>query len=94
MPRQLDGTVEADDLYHTAGNQGHAKHGGKKPLGRRARGRRKQRDPGRGHAEKDRPAVIAWGKRPGAVVLHATRDCTVQTVQQAADLAVHAGSRL
>jgi hypothetical protein len=40
------------------------------------------------------PAIIAWGSRQGAVVLHATRDFTIQTVQKAADLAVHAGSRL
>jgi hypothetical protein len=36
MERQLEGTVEADDLYHTAGNKGQAKHGGKKPLGKRS----------------------------------------------------------
>src|SRR5262249_9044386 len=29
MGRHLEGTVEADDLYHTAGNKGQAKHGGK-----------------------------------------------------------------
>jgi transposase len=91
---QLAGTVEADDLSHTAGNKGQAKHGGKKPLGRRARGRRKQREPGRGHYDKDRPAIIAWVSRQGAVVLQATRDFTVKTVQKAADLAGHAGSRL
>ena len=94
MQRHLDGTVEADDLYHTAGQKGQAKHGGKKSLGRRARGRRKKREPGRGHDDKDRPAIIAWVSRQGAVVIHATRDCTVKTVQKAADLAVHAGSRL
>jgi hypothetical protein len=33
--RQLEGTVEADDLYHTAGHKGQAKKGGKKSLGRR-----------------------------------------------------------
>jgi hypothetical protein len=38
IDRRLEGTVEADDVYHTAGNKGQAKHGGKKPLGRRARG--------------------------------------------------------
>jgi transposase-like protein len=59
MHRQLDGTVEADDLYHTAGNKGQAQQGGKKSLGRRARGRRKKREPGRGHYDKDRPAIIA-----------------------------------
>src|SRR5215217_2586888 len=92
--RQVEGTVESDDLYHTAGNKGQAKQGGKKALGRRARGRRKKREPGRGHYDKDRPAIIAWGSRQGAVVLQATRDFTVQTVQKAADLAMQAGSRL
>src|SRR5262249_43744292 len=94
MERQLEGTVEADDLYHTAGYKGQAKQGGKKSLGRRARGRRKKREPGRGHYDKDRPAIIAWVSRQGAVVIQATRDFTVATVQKAADLAVHAGSRL
>jgi hypothetical protein len=92
--RQVAGTVEADDRYHTAGQKGQAKHGGKKALGRRPRGRRKKREPGRGHYDKDRPAIIAWVSRQGAVVLQATRDFTMQTVQKAADLAVHAGSRL
>src|SRR5262245_10186983 len=94
MERQLEGTVEADELYHTAGQKGQATQGGKKALGRRPRGRRKQREPGRGHYDKDRPAIIAWVRRQGAVVLQATRDFTVQTVQKAADLAVQAGSRL
>ena len=94
MHCQLDGTVEADDLYHTAGHKGQAKQGGKKSLGRRPRGRRKKREPGRGHYDKDRPAIIAWVSRQGAVVIHATRDFTVRTVQKAADLAVQAGSRL
>jgi transposase-like protein len=57
--RQLAGTVEADDLYHTAGTKGQAQGGGKRSLGRRARGRRKKREPGRGHYDKDRPAIIA-----------------------------------
>src|SRR5215471_7368355 len=41
--RQLEGTVEADELYHIAGQKGQAHHGGKKALGRLARGRRKMR---------------------------------------------------
>src|SRR5499433_1009736 len=94
MGRQLAGTVEADDLYHTAGHKGQATHGGKKALGRRARGRRKKREPGRGHDDQDRPAIIVWISRQGAVVIHATKDFTVQTVQKAAHLAVQAGSRL
>src|SRR5678815_632644 len=82
------------DSYHTAGHKGQATHGGKKHLERRPRGRRKKREPGRGHYDKDRPAIIAWVSRQGAVVIHATKDFTVQTVQKAADLAVQAGSRL
>jgi transposase-like protein len=94
MERQLEGTVEADELYHTAGNKGQAPQGGKKSLGRRPRGRRKKLEPGRGHYDKDRPAIIAWVSRQGLVVVHAVKDFTVKTVQKAADLAVQAGSRL
>jgi hypothetical protein len=92
--RQLDGTVAADDLYHTAGHKGQAKQGGTKSLGRPPRGRRKKREPGRGHADKARPAIIAWISRQGGVVSHAPRDFPVKTVQKAADLAVPTGSRL
>src|SRR5262245_43649162 len=92
--RQLDGTVEADDLYHTAGHKGQARQGGTKSLGRTPRGRRKKREPGRGHYDKDRPTIIAWISRQGGVIVQATRDFTVKTVQKAVDLAVHTGSRL
>src|SRR5215468_6403805 len=91
MQRQVAGTVEADELYHTAGQKGQAIGGGQKALGRRARGRRKKRERGRGHYDKDRPAIIAWVSRQGAVVIQATRDFTVQKVQKAANLAVQAG---
>jgi transposase-like protein len=94
MHCQLEGTVEADELSHTAGHKGQAKRGGKKPLGRRARHRRKKREPGRGHYDKDRPAIIAWVSRQGPMVVQAVKDFTVRTVQQAADIAVQAGSRL
>ena len=94
MGRQLEGTVEADELYHTAGQKGQAQQGGPKPLGRRPRRRRKKREPGRGHYAKDRPAIIAWVSRQGAVVVQAVKDFTVTTVQKAADIAVQAGSRL
>src|ERR671916_217684 len=94
MDRQLEGTVEADELYHTAGQKGQAQQGGPKPLGRRPRRRRKKREPGRGHYAKDRPAIIAWVSRQGAVVVQAVKDFTVTTVQKAADIAVQAGSRL
>lgn len=63
-------------------------------MGRRPRRRRKKREPGRGHYDKDRPAIIAWVSRQGAVVVQGVRDFTVKTVQKAADIAVQAGSRL
>ena len=91
--RQLDGTVAADDLYHTAGHKGQAKQGGATSLGRTPRGCRKQREPGRGHDDKDRPAIIAWISRHGGVAVQATRT-TVKTVQKAADIAMQRGSRL
>jgi transposase-like protein len=94
MDRHIEGPVEADELYHTAGNKGQAKQGGKKSLGRRPRRRRKKREPGRGHYDKDRPAMIAWVSRQGPVVVQAIKDFTVKTVRQAADLAVQVGSRL
>ena len=94
MNRQLEGTVAADELSHPAGNQGQAHQGGTQPLGRQPRRRRQRHEPGRGHEDKDRPAMIAWGSRQGPLVGHAVKDFTVNTVQQAADLAVQAGSRL
>src|SRR6185503_8255113 len=75
---KLAGTVEADDLYHPAGHKGQAKTGGTKALGRKPRGRRKKREPGRGHYDTDRPAIIAWVSRQGGVVIQATRDFTVK----------------
>jgi hypothetical protein len=81
-------------ITRLASQKGQAHHGGKKSLGRRARGRRKKREPGRGHYDKDRPAIIAWVSRQGAVVIQATKDFTVKTVQKAAEIAVRTGSRL
>jgi ISXO2-like transposase domain len=94
VPDTIAGTVEADDLYCIAGHKGQTKQGVPKPLGRRPRSRRKKCEPGRGHYDKDRPAILAWVSRQGAVIIHATRDFTVQTVQKAANVAVQAGSRL
>jgi len=58
--RQLDGMVEADDLYHMAGHKGQAQRGGQKVLGHPPRSRRKKREPGRGHYDKDWPAIIPF----------------------------------
>src|SRR3982074_631155 len=94
MHRQREGTVEADDLYHTAGQKGQAKTGGKKSLGRHPRSRRTKREPGRGHYDQDGPAIIAWVSRHGGVVMQATRDFTVKTGRKAADIAMPRGRRL
>jgi hypothetical protein len=56
-------------------------------------GGRTPREPGRGHDDKERPALIAGVRRPGGVGRHAPRDLTVKTVQQAADLAMQAGRK-
>jgi hypothetical protein len=54
--RQLDGVVEADEIYQTAGNKGQSKTGGSKEHTPRSRG--KKQPPG--NYEKDSPAIIAW----------------------------------
>jgi hypothetical protein len=82
------GTVEADERYHTAGSQGQAKPCGTRSLGRRPRRRRKTREPGWGHDDQDRPAMIAWVSRQGPAAVQAIKDFTFKTVQQAADLAL------
>ena len=61
--RRLEGPVDTEDLSHTAGTKGHAQRGGKKALGRCARGRRTKRESGRGHDDTDRPARLAWISR-------------------------------
>jgi hypothetical protein len=76
MERQLAGTIEEDELYHTAGNKGQAAHGGRKSLRRRPRRRRKKREPGRGHYNNARPARIAWVNWQGSIVLQAVKDFT------------------
>ena len=92
--RQLEGTIKADELYRLARNKGQATQGGPKPLGRRPRCRRKKCEPRREHYDKDRPASSVWVSRQEAVVIQAVKDCTVTTVQKAANVAVQAGSRL
>lgn len=90
--RQLDGVVEADEIYQTAGNKGQSRTGGSKELGHLPRKRGKKQPPGRGHYEKDSPAIIAWVSRTGHTVLQVVRDFTIDTVQKAANIAVKTGS--
>jgi hypothetical protein len=94
MERPWEGTVAAADLDHTAGHQGPAQGGGRRRWGAARGAVAKHTRWPRGHDAKDRPAMSAWGRRPGAVVRQATSAGTVQTVQTAATIAVPAGRRL
>jgi hypothetical protein len=84
MHRQLEGTVAADDPLPDLRQQGASQAGQEEVVG----------TPGQDHDDKDRPAIIAWVSRQGTVVIQATRDFTVKTLQKAAEIAVRTGSRL
>lgn len=99
----LQGIVEADEIYQTAGQKGQAPIvGGKKFLeseseseseserGPRKRGRKNP--PGRGHYDKDTPAIITFFARKGKAVFKVVRDFTFDTVQRVALQAVKVGS--
>lgn len=93
--RKLDGTVEADEIYQTAGSKGQqADTGGPKDLGRDPRNRGLKKGPGRGHADKDTPCIIAWVSRKGKAVLNVVKDFTAATVQKAAQKALRKGCRV
>ena len=93
--RQLAGTIEADEIYQAAGSKGRGPAGeGAKPLGRDARRRGLKKGPGRGHADKDTPCVIAWVSRAGNAVLQVVQDFTAKTVEHAATAALEKGSRV
>jgi transposase-like protein len=91
--RQLEGIVEADEIYQTAGNKGRSKTG-KKELNHQPRKRGKKQPPGRGHYEKDSPAIIAWVSRAGYTVLTVVKGFTIKTVQKAAEITVKTGSTI
>ena len=93
-PRPRAGPGAAEALEHPAGHQGPAPPGGKKALGRRARGRRPPREPGRGQADQARPALSAWLRRQGLGGSQAPSAGTVKAVPQAAGLAGRTGRRL
>lgn len=92
--RKLSGTVEADEIYQVAGRKGRSPTGGSPPRGRDARRRGLKKGPGRGHADKDTPCVIAWVARAGSAVLQVVQDFTTKTVEHAAMTALEQGSRV
>ena len=94
VSRQLEGIVEADEIYQTAGNKGQSQKGGHKEMNHQPRKRGKKQPPGRGHFQKDSPAIIAWVSRAGYTVLTVVKDFTIETVQKAAEIAVKTGSTI
>ncbi len=73
--RLLQGTVEVDEIYVTAGHKGQAQGGGRKALAFPPRRRGKKRGRGRGSAAKDTPAIVAMvGREQGQVVLAVVPD--------------------
>jgi transposase-like protein len=92
--RQLKGIVEADEIYQTSGSKGQSPTGGSKELDHQPRKRGKKQPPGRGHFQKDSPAIIAWVSRSGQTVYTVVKDFTIETIQKAAEIAVKAGSTI
>ena len=92
--RQLEDIVEGDEIYQTSGNKGQSRKGGRKEMNHQPRKRGKKQPPGRGHFQKDSPAIIAWVSRSGYTVLSVVKDFTIETVQKAAEIAVKVGSTL
>ena len=90
----LSGTIEADEIYQAAGSKGKAPTGDPKHLGRDARRRGLKKGPGRGHADKDTPCILAWVARAGKAVIQVVSDFTAKTVEHAAKTALQKGSRV
>ncbi len=61
--RQLQGVIDVDEIYQTAGHKGRAPQGESRSLGRPPRRQGKKRGRGRGSAAKDAPALIGMVSR-------------------------------
>lgn len=72
--RQLQGVIEVDEIYQTAGHKGRAPQGESRSLGRPPRQRGKKQGRGRGSAAKDAPALIGMVSREGNMVLNVAPD--------------------
>jgi transposase-like protein len=84
--RALSGTVEADEVYASCGHKGQAADTPPTDAAVEALGERSGRDrglrhgPGRGHADKDRPAIFVLVERGGPRVLEAGPSVDRETV--------------
>jgi len=90
--RQLQGVVEVDEIYQTAGHKGRAPQGALRPLGRPSRRRGKKQGRGRGSAAKDAPALIGMVSRDGLMVLDVAPDVRRESLAPVFENAVKRGS--
>lgn len=90
--RRIFGTIEADEIYVTAGKKGKAPGGGSRNLGRDPRTRGKKNWRGRGHYRKDQPCIIAMVSRLGKAVLRVTPDFLSERVKEVFTKSVTLGS--
>jgi hypothetical protein len=66
-------SLKADEIYVTSGNKGQSRKGGHKEMNHQPRKRGKKQPPGRGHFQKDSPAIIAFSFYTVLVVHHKDR---------------------
>ncbi|MEA3642208.1 MAG: IS1595 family transposase [Lamprobacter sp.] len=87
---RLSGEVEADEVYVTAGHQGHPDAVQKKRRGRR---RRLKGARGRGTLAKEKPPILGLIQRSGEVVLRMLENVQQQTIEPIIRGCVSAGTR-
>lgn len=79
--RRLQGVVEVDEIYQTAGHKGQAPGGGCRALDRPPRRRGKPQGRGRGSAAKDAPALVGMVSRDGQVVMEVVPDVRRESLE-------------
>ncbi len=92
--RKLEGVVEVDEIYQTAGHKGRAPKEESRCLGRPPRRRGKKQGPGRGSAAKDAPALIGMVSRDGKMVLEVAPDVRRESLEPLFEKAVKRGSTI
>jgi transposase-like protein len=92
--RQLEGTVEADEIYVRSGHKGKPHSAAADESARCGRTRALHHGPGRGSAQKDRPVVFILLQRDGGVIVEARGRAEEKTVQGMFTADVAAGSQI
>jgi transposase-like protein len=96
--RRLSGTVEVDEFYVSAGHKGAPESSPNlaRPHAEATRGRERgvRREPGRGHADKDRPVVFVLVARGGLRIVEAGASIDQATLRPLFERYVPQGSRV